>query len=53
MTRCSRASPLERQALLASLDGYSVARTARTLGRTEKTVQNALARARRKLRAAP
>lgn len=47
----TRLSPLERQALLASLDGYSVARTARTLGRTEKTVQNALARARRKLRA--
>lgn len=46
-------SPLERQALLASLGGKPVARIAASLGRTQKAVQNALARARRKLRAAP
>lgn len=45
-------SPLERQALLASLAGASVQATAQALGRTPKTVQNALARARRKLRGA-
>ncbi len=46
-------SPLERAALLASLDGMSAADTARVLGRTPKAVENALARARRKLRGAP
>ena len=46
------ASPLERAALLASLDGRSAADTARAMGCTPKAVENALARARRKLRAA-
>lgn len=45
-------SPLERAALLASLDGQTAAQTARQLGCTPKAVENALARARRKLRAA-
>ena len=45
-------SPLERAALLASLDGRSAADTARAMGCTPKAVENALARARRKLRAA-
>ena len=45
-------SVLERRALLANLDGQSLARTARALDCSEKTVQNALARARRKLRGA-
>lgn len=49
----TRLSPLERQVLLASLDGAGIPQTARSLGRTTKTVQNALTRARRKLRAAP
>ena len=44
--------PLERAALLASLDGRSAADTARAMGCTPKAVENALARARRKLRAA-
>lgn len=46
-------SPLERQVLLASLDGAAPAVIARRLGCTPKVVQNALARARRKLRDAP
>lgn len=45
-------SPLERAALLASLDGLSPAETARVLDRPPRAVENALARARRKLRAA-
>lgn len=44
-------SPLERAALLASLDGQSAARAAQGLGCSPKAVENALARARRKLRA--
>lgn len=43
-------SPLERRALLASLEGRTAGQTAAALGCTAKTVQNALARARRKLR---
>ena len=43
-------SPLERAALLASLEGRTAAQTARALHRAPKTVENALARARRKLR---
>lgn len=43
-------SPLERAALLASLDGHTAAQTARALHRSPKSVENALARARRKLR---
>ncbi|MEE0800096.1 MAG: sigma-70 family RNA polymerase sigma factor [Gemmiger sp.] len=43
-------SPLERDALLASLEGSTVAQTARTLGCSPKAVENALSRARRKLR---
>lgn len=45
-------SPLERAALLASLDGLSPAEAAKALERTPRAVENALARARRKLRAA-
>ena len=45
-------SPLERAALLASLDGLSPAEAAAMLERTPRAVENALARARRKLRAA-
>lgn len=43
-------SALERRALVASVHGQPVAHTARELGVTPKTVANALARARRKLR---
>lgn len=43
-------SPLEHQVLLAEVSGSPTAETARLLGRTPKTVANALARARRKLR---
>lgn len=46
----TRLSPFERSALLASLEGQSAARTARSLGCTPKAVENALARARKKLR---
>ena len=46
-------SPFERQALLCAIDGRSPAETARLLGRTAKAVENALARARRKLRGTP
>ncbi len=45
-------SVLERRVLLARLDGQTPAQTARALGCSEKTVHNALARARRKLRGA-
>ena len=45
-------SPLERAALAASLDGQSAAAAARRLHSTPKAVENALARARRKLREA-
>ena len=45
-------SALERRALVASAHGQPVARTARELGVSPKTVANALARARRKLRGA-
>lgn len=45
-------SPLERTALLASLDGLTPAEAAGMLERTPRAVENALARARRKLRAA-
>lgn len=46
-------SPLERSVLEYAMDGCSVARTAQLLGREPKAVENALARARRKLRGAP
>ena len=46
----TRLSPFERSALLASLEGQSAAQTARSLGCTPKAVENALARARKKLR---
>lgn len=49
----TRLSPLEREALLSAIDGRSVAETAQLLGRDPKAVENALARARRKLRGAP
>ncbi|WP_294498077.1 sigma-70 family RNA polymerase sigma factor [uncultured Gemmiger sp.] len=45
-------SPMERGALLCAIDGRSAAETARLLGREPKAVENALARARRKLRGA-
>lgn len=45
-------SPLERAALLASLDGCTAVQTACAVHRSPKSVENALARARRKLRAA-
>ena len=45
----TRLSPFERSALLASLEGQSAAQTARNLGCTPKAVENALARARKKL----
>lgn len=45
-------SALERRALVASVHGQTVARTAQELGVSTKTVANALARARRKLRGA-
>lgn len=43
-------SRLEYAALQKNLAGLTVAQTARRLGRSEKTVENALGRARRKLR---
>lgn len=43
-------SPLERTVLWQNLSGRTVAEAARLLGRSEKTVENALGRARRKLR---
>lgn len=43
-------SPLERGSLLASLEGCSAAQTAQLLHCTPKAVENALARARKKLR---
>lgn len=43
-------SEKERTVLLASLHGHSTAQIARSLGTTPKSVANALARARRKLR---
>lgn len=43
-------SPFERSALLAGLEGQSAAQTAQSLGCTKKSVENALARARKKLR---
>lgn len=46
-------STLERAVLLASLRGQSTATIAGALHRTPKTVENALARARRKLRSTP
>ncbi len=46
-------SPLERRALLASMQGIGPRQAAQALGCTPKAVQNALARARRKLRGAP
>lgn len=49
----SALSGLERTALLQNLAGYSVAQTARAVNRSPKTVENALNRARRKLRANP
>lgn len=45
-------SELERSALLASLEGCSAEQVAERLGRSRKTVENALARARKKLRSA-
>ncbi|HJD21957.1 MAG TPA: sigma-70 family RNA polymerase sigma factor [Candidatus Gemmiger faecigallinarum] len=49
----TRLSPFERGALLCAIDGRTAAETARLLGRDAKAVENALARARRKLRGAP
>ena len=49
----TRLSVLERRVLLASLDGAAPRQIALALGSTPKAVQNALARARRKLRSAP
>lgn len=46
-------SPLERQVLLASLEGVEMSKLSLRLGRPQKSVENALARARRKLRSAP
>lgn len=46
-------SAFERQALLQSLNGHSAQDTALALGTTRKAVENALARARKKLRGAP
>ena len=46
-------SALERTVLMAGLEGRTPAQTARELGLPAKTVANALARARRKLRGAP
>lgn len=43
-------SATERKVLLASVNGLSPAQTAKTLGTSPKSVANALARARRKLR---
>ncbi|MGN0974568.1 MAG: sigma-70 family RNA polymerase sigma factor [Gemmiger sp.] len=43
-------STLERDALLQNLAGHSTVETARQLGCSEKAVENALGRARRKLR---
>lgn len=43
-------SPLERGSLLASLEGRTAAQTAQLLHCTPKAVENALARARKKLR---
>ena len=43
-------SDTERRVLLASVHGLSPAQTARTMGTSPKSVANALARARRKLR---
>lgn len=43
-------SVTERKVLLASVNGLSPAQTAKTLGTSPKSVANALARARRKLR---
>lgn len=45
-------SAFERGALLCAIDGCTAAESARILGRDAKAVENALARARRKLRAA-
>ena len=49
----TRLSCFERGALLCAIDGHSTAETAQILGRDAKAVENALARARRKLRGAP
>lgn len=49
----TRLSAFERGALLCTIDGHSAAETGRLLGRDAKAVENALARARRKLRGAP
>ena len=49
----TRLSVLERRVLLASLDGAAPRQIALAPGSTPKAVQNALARARRKLRSAP
>lgn len=49
----TRLSSFERGALLCAIDGHSTAETAQILGRDAKAVENALARARRKLRGAP
>jgi len=46
-------SPLERSSLLASLEGQTAAQTAQALHCTPKAVENALARARKKLRGGP
>ena len=43
-------SPLERGSLLASLEGHTAAQTAQLLHCTPKAVENALMRARKKLR---
>ena len=43
-------SPLERSSLLASLEGHTAAQTAQLLHCTPKAVENALMRARKKLR---
>ena len=43
-------SPLERDVLLCTVNGLSLSETARLLGRDARAAENALARARRKLR---